>query len=251
VFVREPFALPPSIGSEWIREFSGAGELAAEADVQLGSRKQVTTNKTPAPGGTITDLLRGASARVFNASNIIAGISLMAVVGISEKVDLTTTTKVGFGKVRSLTFGNSNTTGWDIRSIHPFLASIASTTNEVADQVTSSHSRLIDSIIIERSVADIDAENVTVANAATSDAVAFIQDKKLSVMPHIMFSEDGILALQWQHGPYGVALVFAGNGVASISFRRPGQFYAENGIDVRISDSLPREFSDALANVLA
>jgi hypothetical protein len=48
--------------------------------------------------------------------------------------------------------------------------------------------------------------------------------------PHISLSDDGILALQWQRGEYGVALLFAGDGVASISFRRPGQFYAENGI---------------------
>jgi hypothetical protein len=66
-----------------------------------------------------------------------------------------------------------------------------------------------------------------------------------------MFSEDGILALQWQRGEYGVALMFAGDGVASIAIRKPGQFYAENGIDVGIDDELPVQFAEILAKMVA
>jgi len=57
--------------------------------------------------------------------------------------------------------------------------------------------------------------------------------------------------LQWQRGEFGVALIFAGDGEASIAFRRPGQFYAENGIEVAISQELPSKFSEALATILS
>jgi hypothetical protein len=46
-------------------------------------------------------------------------------------------------------------------------------------------------------------------------------------------------------------LLFAGDGVASIAFRRPGHLYAENGMDADISDKLPIEFTEAINQVQA
>jgi hypothetical protein len=248
IFVREPPTVSRLLAPEWIREFSGAAEVIPGGE-QQDFTGHATTNRTQGHKAII-DLLVEASTRAFSASNIIAGISLMAVVGVGERCELVTTTKVGIGKLRSLTFANANNTdfGWDLGSIYSFLTS---TTNEAAASEATARSKLIDRIIAERSVADIEPENVTVANAATDEAVALIQGTEISVMPRVIFSEDGILALQWQRGEYGVALIFAGNGAASISFRRPGQFYAENGIEVRISDGLPKEFADGLAKVLS
>jgi len=111
-------------------------------------------------------------------------------------------------------------------------------------------SRLAELIAAERLIAKIDKVNVAIADAATHDAMIMVRRVKLGGTPHILLSDDGILALQWQRGEYGVALLFAGDGVASISFRRPGQFYAENGIDVPIYDDLPASFNEALAAML-
>ena len=106
-------------------------------------------------------------------------------------------------------------------------------------------------IVAKRKTAKVDADYIDIADAATGDALAVVARAGLSGDPRIMFSDDGILTLQWQRGEHGVALIFAGDGLASIAFRRPGQFYAENGIDVSISDELPPAFKTALATILA
>lgn len=127
------------------------------------------------------------------------------------------------------------------------------TTDQEQDQTrhlaTSPSSKLASIINAERSRCCVDVENVGVADAAQRDAVELVQRWNLRGKPHVMFSDDGILTLQWEHGEYGVALIFAGDGLASIAFRRPGQLYAENGIEVAISDSVPKQFTDALAAV--
>jgi hypothetical protein len=64
-----------------------------------------------------------------------------------------------------------------------------------------------------------------------------------------MFADDGILTLQWQRGQYGVALIFAGDGEVSIAFRKPGQLYAQNGLDIKITAGLPASFYEALVRV--
>ena len=46
-----------------------------------------------------------------------------------------------------------------------------------------------------------------------------------------------------------MALIFAGNGLASIVFRRPGQFYAEKEIDVPVNDAMPVELAETLTNL--
>jgi hypothetical protein len=107
-------------------------------------------------------------------------------------------------------------------------------------------SELADLIIAERSHAEVDAEGVAVADAATKDALTIVRRVNFARKPRVMFSDDGILTLQWQRGEYGVALIFAGDQMVSIAFRRPGLLYAENGIEVTISDDLPAEFFDAL-----
>jgi hypothetical protein len=111
-------------------------------------------------------------------------------------------------------------------------------------------SKLAAIIIAERSHSYVDAESVAIADAAQRDAIELVQLWNLEAEPHVMFSDDGILTLQWQHGEHGVALIFAGDGMASIAFRKPWQFYAENGIEVAISDDIPRQFTDALAGII-
>jgi hypothetical protein len=111
----------------------------------------------------------------------------------------------------------------------------------------ASRSSLAKIIIAERLRSDVDAECLSIADAAKQDAVAIVQRWNLNGDPRVMFSDDGILTLQWQRDEYGVALIFAGDGMASIAFRRPGQLYAENGIEVAINDNIPNQFADAMA----
>jgi len=122
-------------------------------------------------------------------------------------------------------------------------------TADLVDQTAAS--LLAHRIKLERSVVQIDEENRATANAAMADALALIRRAEIGGSPRVMFSDDGILTLQWQRGEFGVALIFAGDGEASIAFRRPGQFYAENGIEVAISQELPSKFSEALATILS
>jgi hypothetical protein len=111
--------------------------------------------------------------------------------------------------------------------------------------------RLVADILAERSVAEVDENSAAAADVATRDAEVVVRRANLGGNPQIMFSEDGILSLQWQRDQYGVALVFAGDGLASIAFRHPDQLYAENGIEISVDDDLPQSFHEALAVVLA
>ena len=105
-------------------------------------------------------------------------------------------------------------------------------------------------ILEERSATALDPEGLNVAKAAQEDAITLLRRNRLANQPRVMFSSDGMLTLQWQRGTLGVALILAGDGIVSIAFRRPGQFYAEKGIDVPVSGPLPAEFFDVLTATL-
>ena len=132
--------------------------------------------------------------------------------------------------------------------------------NLVRDAMTSSSLRqlslpapnkLADLIAVQRVAAYVDPDKAVIADAATRDATTMLASTNFGGTPRVMLSDDGILAVQWERGQFGVALLFAGDGIASISFRKPGQFYAENGVDVLISEELPQSFYEALSAVLA
>jgi len=112
-------------------------------------------------------------------------------------------------------------------------------------------SELVSKISAARAAASVDPESVEIADAATIDAIKLVERNRLPGSPRVIFSNDGILALQWQRDEYGAALMFAGDAIASIAFRKPGQFYAENGIDIGIEDDLPLRFTEALAKIVA
>ncbi len=77
-----------------------------------------------------------------------------------------------------------------------------------------------------------------------------VERAKLNGQPLVMFADDGILTLQWQRGDHGLALIFAGDGEVSIAFKKPRQLYAQNGIEVKITEELPASFHYAMARIL-
>jgi hypothetical protein len=101
-----------------------------------------------------------------------------------------------------------------------------------------------------RVAATIDPDARELADAAVRDAKRVVDHAKLRGEPRVMFTDDGILTLQWQRGDYGVALLFAGDGEVSIAFKKPAQFYAQNGINVKVTENLPSAFYDALTQIL-
>lgn len=109
---------------------------------------------------------------------------------------------------------------------------------------------LAERIEAARATTAFDEDSVDVAAAAASDASQFVMTHELGGEPFVSFSDDGILALQWRTDECGVALIFAGDGEVSLAFKRPGQFYAENGIDISINDELPPEFTETLAKII-
>jgi hypothetical protein len=102
-----------------------------------------------------------------------------------------------------------------------------------------------------RVTATIDRDARELADAAVRDAKRVVDHAKLRGEPRVMFADDGILTLQWQRGDYGVALLFAGDGEVSVAFKKPAQLYAQNGIDVKVTENLPSAFYDALTQILA
>src|SRR5271170_4351350 len=125
-------------------------------------------------------------------------------------------------------------------------SSLSSSVPTVAPNTTA----LVDRIRATRSGARIDAPCSEIASAAMNDAVQLVALRSLEGRPRIMFSQDGILTMQWQRDDVGVALIFTGDGEVSIALRRPGQLYAENGIDIKIHEELPSVFIELLAAVL-
>jgi hypothetical protein len=109
---------------------------------------------------------------------------------------------------------------------------------------------ITEAILAARTTAQIDEGFRITANSALEDALAVVRDNKLEGSPLAVFSDDGILSLQWERDRYGVGLIFAGDGVVSVVFRGPDKFYAENGIEVPVETLLPREFNDALTGIL-
>jgi hypothetical protein len=126
----------------------------------------------------------------------------------------------------------------------------ATTPSPAAGPSNQDASPLANQIKLERSVAEIEEEHLATGNAAMADALEMIERAQIGGSPRVMFSDDGILTLQWKRGEFGVALIFAGDGEASIAFKRPGQLYAENGVDVAISQEPPSRFKEALAFIL-
>jgi hypothetical protein len=171
--------------------------------------------------------------RIFSASTMIAGISsLIAAAGIG------------------MVFAETKGAGAGAETMATINTVLASGTNEIYPAKIGAASRLVDFILTARSVALLDEAEAAAADAATADAIILADQIPSPVLPHVMFLDDGVLALQWQRGAFGVALTLTGDRKVGIAFRRPGQFYAENGIEVGISDQLPTDFTIALTKVV-
>jgi hypothetical protein len=105
-------------------------------------------------------------------------------------------------------------------------------------------------ISAEFAKAAIDADAADAAKAAVADALAVVGRTQLAGSPRIMFSREGVLTLQWKRDDRGVALLFAGDKAASIAFKRPGQLYAENGLEAPIDEDLPKAFLDVVTDIV-
>jgi hypothetical protein len=62
-------------------------------------------------------------------------------------------------------------------------------------------------------------------------------------LPQILQDEDGIISLEWKTpARTGVVIVFnAGDDDATFSWREPGHYYSETGIEFKLSNGLPAE----------
>jgi hypothetical protein len=120
-------------------------------------------------------------------------------------------------------------------------------TNEIAAVTNQTSLR----VLSERRSVELDLDCALIADLAVSDALSTLDANVIALAPNnVMFGDDGILTLQWKNGEFGAALMFAGDGMASIAIKRPGQRYAENGIDVAVEDALPQLFFDVLQSAV-
>lgn len=95
---------------------------------------------------------------------------------------------------------------------------------------------------------DEDAE--AVADPAMQDALRLLWNNDLKGEPAVLFSEDGLLTLEWHRAGLGAILLFSGDKSVSIAFRRPGVGYAENGLHAPVDGDLPLAFHKMLAQLL-
>lgn len=102
-----------------------------------------------------------------------------------------------------------------------------------------------------RGEAQLDDDAVGMADAAVSEATAFVAREDLPLPTRAMFSEEGLLTLQWRGKDRGIAIFFAGDGNATLSFKGPGYGYAQVGFDVPIGDRLPSNFWTQLSKVIS
>lgn len=126
----------------------------------------------------------------------------------------------------------------------------ATTATAVSERPSAIPSKLGERIDAARAVATVEPEAIVTADSAARDAKYLVDRATLGGEPRIMFAEDGILTMQWQRDGYGVVLLFAGDGEASIAFKKPGQLYAQNGIDIKVTGELPGAFHDVLTRIL-
>lgn len=94
-------------------------------------------------------------------------------------------------------------------------------------------------------------EILTVARNASTDAVVMLHKGTFDLMPMINLSDDGVLGVQWHFGNYGTALIFVGDGTASLAVKTPTQLYAESAdLSFSVKEPLPDAFLQALATVM-
>jgi hypothetical protein len=215
---------------EWFRSDSGTSTRADQDTTQHLSN---TTSK----GATDPLSFWQPLAQVFRGSNARAGTSLV-----------TPAISLSMGQVTMLAFPNTNSIGIS-QATPEFRAQLPAPAAGSGSVHAPPESKIVDLVIARRSAAEVEPENAGVADAAASDAVKLIERAKLNVVPKVTFSDDGLLSLQWQRGDRGVVLVLCGDGTVSIGFRRPGQYYAENGIELLVTDDLPPNYMEDLAAI--
>jgi hypothetical protein len=219
---------------EWFARGSGTS-MQADRD----TTQHLSSKTTILPHSMNDPFFCRPHTQVISGSNVLAGTSFAA-----PAIVLST------GKVTMLAFPHHGSGIGEAQVTPEFRAYLpAPSAGSGRASKPSPESKIIDRLIAERAAAEVAPENTALADAATGDAVVLIEHAKLNVAPRVMFSDDGVLSLQWQRGDCGVLLVLCGDGMASIGFRRPGQYYAENGIEIAVTDDLPPQFTEAFAAV--
>jgi hypothetical protein len=219
----------------WRGEIVPAGrqQFTSENFVYVGSSEALAVRAQVSAHSSFSPLASGNL--LFNtnfAHGSMSGCIQTAVTSDTKTLSAYTTTILGTGTVTQATT-STRVIGSPAKPKQPL--TIAS---KLAKQIDAA-----------RAVAKLEVSAIAIAEGAARDAKYMIQRTKLDGEPLIMFSDDGILTLQWQSADYGVAMLFAGDGEASIAFRKPGQLYAQNGIDLKITDDLPAEFRDVMRRI--
>jgi hypothetical protein len=110
---------------------------------------------------------------------------------------------------------------------------------------------LVGKIMIERGSLRVERGHEKIADLSADDALQMVRHLRLTGNPRVMQSSDCIMTLEWYGEKEGVALIFAGDGMASISIRRSEGLYEDYGREVGVKESLPSEVVDVLARLSA
>jgi hypothetical protein len=108
--------------------------------------------------------------------------------------------------------------------------------SQLANAITAAHDATV-----------FDPEEADVARAALADAKRFVNAYLPDAEPSILWSDDGLLTLQWRKDRRGLIVIFPGDNTATYSIKEPGGFYSANGREFPVTAGLPAEISKFLA----
>jgi hypothetical protein len=96
------------------------------------------------------------------------------------------------------------------------------------------------SIRLVRKRVNLDDDAIEIADRAVEEACEFVNREIPDESPIAMVFDDGTVVLQWRRGDSGALLIFPGDGTVTFSTKRSGGQYTPDGIELSISESLPK-----------
>lgn len=98
------------------------------------------------------------------------------------------------------------------------------------------------------SLTAFDASAAKDAESSVAQALNFVKINKISAVPAVDMSEDGVLSLEWGSDLKSILLVFYGDGTAFYSLKKNDGFYSGSISEFSLSDTPPIELIQALTD---
>jgi hypothetical protein len=112
--------------------------------------------------------------------------------------------------------------------------------------VGDTDSKLAENIRSVREKVSLEDGAIEVANRAVGEACEFVNREIPDESPIAMVFDDGTVVLQWRRADSGALLIFPGDGTVTYSTKPVGGQYTPDGIELSISESLPKHVRSSI-----